>query len=103
MYAPLKPDIPIAILQDMPAAMITIGSKPGSKPDMCAPMITPSMVKTPSKAFITKYRLAITPRLLTWAYNFHRSIVFLILAGMDMSSDNKIVLLILNLLDAFYI
>ena len=51
MYAPETPDIPIASAPATPAAMMNWGSV---MPERYAPMTTPSIVRAPSKAFMTK-------------------------------------------------
>jgi len=54
IYAPEKPETPIAKLAPNPMPMITLGL---TAPEAHAPTITPSMVIAPSKEFITKYLL----------------------------------------------
>jgi len=52
IYAPLIPDTPIAIDPATPALIMTAGSFIWAT---YAPITTPSIVKAPSKAFMTKY------------------------------------------------
>jgi len=56
IYAPEKPETPMAKLAPNPIPVITLGS---TEPEAHAPTITPSIVRAPSNEFITKYLLEI--------------------------------------------